>query len=109
MSTTHGRGRASPDYTHDSAPNGTRLVQGQTCYRKRYADTLERIANEGVGIFYANSSIANNTINTIRNSGGIMTAADLANYTAIVRTPVNITYRSVRVDAPFWPLLTRTI
>lgn len=66
-------------------------------YRKRYADTLERIANEGADIFYAsNSSIAQNIISTIHNNSyrpGIMTLEDLANYTAIVREPLNITYR----------------
>lgn len=26
------------------APNGTALVEGDICYRKRYADTLEKIS-----------------------------------------------------------------
>lgn len=80
------------------------MKQGDICYRRKYADTLERIANEGIDIFYGNSSIANNTIATIQNSNqGIMTLADLANYTAIIRTPVNITYRNRRIFSTVAP------
>ena len=58
----------------------------------------ETIANGGASVFYENSSIADNIISTIQNNSlhpGIMTLADLANYSAIVREPLNITYRQV--------------
>lgn len=45
-------------------------------------------------MFYANSTIASNTIAKIRQTGGIMTAEDLAGYEAIVRKPGMIEYRS---------------
>src|SRR5690348_10331441 len=36
-----------PTWALDFAPNGTRVGLGDTITRKRYADTLETIANEG--------------------------------------------------------------
>ena len=75
------------------APNGTVVGLGDICYRKRSANTLERIADEGPDVFYGNSSIATNTLETIRQTGGIMTEADLLGYRTIVRVPSNITYR----------------
>ncbi len=41
-----------PVWTEDFAPNGTLLKLGDTITRKRYANTLEILANEGIGTFY---------------------------------------------------------
>ncbi|KAJ4480098.1 gamma-glutamyltranspeptidase [Lentinula aciculospora] len=84
------------------APNGTVLVEGDTCYRKRYADTLETIAKQGANAFYT-GNIAINTASTIYQNNGIMTTDDLAGYTAIVRQPRNITYRDTRIFSTVAP------
>ncbi|KAM0745866.1 gamma-glutamyltranspeptidase [Meredithblackwellia eburnea MCA 4105] len=86
-------------YTH---PNGSLLVQGDTCYRKRYADTLEKISWYGPDFFYTNET-AINTAAAAYARGGILTTKDLANYTAIVREPVNITYRNSRIFSTVAP------
>ncbi|TDZ59741.1 Glutathione hydrolase proenzyme [Colletotrichum trifolii] len=87
-----------PAWARDFAPNGTRVVLGQTMYRKRYADTLEVIANEGVEAFYT-GSIANSTIQTLKATGGIMTLEDLRNYTVAVREVSQIKYRGYKLTA----------
>ncbi|KAJ7203621.1 gamma-glutamyltranspeptidase [Mycena pura] len=75
------------------APNGTLARLGDTIYRKRYATTLETIAEHGADVFY-NGSIANTSSKAALNAGGILSTADLAGYKAILRTPRNITYRN---------------
>ncbi|KAJ3714928.1 gamma-glutamyltranspeptidase [Lentinula guzmanii] len=84
------------------APNGTVLVEGDICYRKRYANTLEKIAKYGVDTFYT-GSIAENIVSVVNSNHGIMTIDDLASYAAIVRQPQNISYRNTRVFSTVAP------
>lgn len=80
----------------DFAPNGTRLGLGDVMTRKRYANTLESIAEKGPTAFYT-GAIANATIVALQKSNGTMALSDLANYTVTIRTPSNITYRGFRI------------
>ncbi|SCZ95106.1 BZ3500_MvSof-1268-A1-R1_Chr11-3g03607 [Microbotryum saponariae] len=84
------------------APNGTLLVEGDTVYRKTYANTLEQVSWYGANRFYY-GNIAKRTVQAIRAAGGIMTMQDMGNYKAIVRTPVNITYRGARIFSTVAP------
>ena len=81
-----------PDWAIDFAPNGTLVGVGDIMTRKRYGDTLEAIACYGLDVFYS-GPIANATIQTLHRAGGIMTLADLQNYTVAIREPLKITYR----------------
>ncbi|KAF9021815.1 gamma-glutamyltranspeptidase [Hymenopellis radicata] len=83
---------ADPLWAETYAPNGTLARKGSTLYRKRYAKTLETLALHGADAFYK-GPLAERTSTAARAAGGILTPADLANYTAIVRSPNNITYR----------------
>ena len=83
---------SDPNFAATYAPNGTTLKKGDTCYRPNLADTLELIANEGVEAFYS-GKLAQGIVDTTSKTGGIMTLDDLAGYEAIIRQPVNITYR----------------
>ncbi|KAK7510742.1 gamma-glutamyltransferase [Phyllosticta citriasiana] len=85
-----------PNWAVDFAPNGTRLGLNDTITRKRYADTLEVIANEGVDAFYT-GAIANATISAVKKAGGIMTLEDLANYTISTPDPLSITYNGYKL------------
>jgi gamma-glutamyltranspeptidase/glutathione hydrolase len=87
-----------PTWAIDFAPNGTRLGLGDTMTRKRYADTLETIANHGVGAFYE-GPIANATIAALRKANGTMTLQDLKNYTVAIRDPVAINYKGYKVTS----------
>ncbi|KAH7319103.1 putative gamma-glutamyltranspeptidase 1 [Rhexocercosporidium sp. MPI-PUGE-AT-0058] len=80
----------------DFAPNGTRLGLGDTMTRKRYADALECIANEGPDAYY-HGWIAATIIKALQASNGTMSLSDLANYTAEIRPTSNITYRGFKI------------
>jgi len=80
----------------DFAPNGTRLGLGDVMTRKRYANTLEVIAEDGPDAFYK-GAIANATITALQKSNGTMTLSDLANYSVEIRDPSSITYRGFKI------------
>ncbi|KDQ59696.1 hypothetical protein JAAARDRAFT_175189 [Jaapia argillacea MUCL 33604] len=84
------------------APNGTLLSLGDTVYRKRYANTLEKLSIYGADYFYK-GELAVNTAEAAYSRGGILNTSDLANYTAIVRKPSNITYRNHRIFSTVAP------
>ncbi|KAH8904853.1 gamma-glutamyltransferase 1 [Coniochaeta sp. PMI_546] len=87
-----------PTWAIDFAPRGHRVRLGETMTRKRYADTLEVIAEEGAGAFYT-GAIANATISALRKANGTMTLADLRNYTVAIRIPAQITYRGYKLSS----------
>lgn len=91
-----------PAWSLDFAPNGTRVALGDTMTRKRYANTLETISEEGALAFYT-GAIANATVTALQAADGIMTMEDLANYKVEIREPVSIDYRGHKltsVNAP---------
>lgn len=88
----------NPTWAIDFAPNGTRLGLGDMITRKRYADTLETIAQKGANAFYT-GAIANATINALRAANGTMTLTDLANYTVAIRPPAEINYRGYKLKS----------
>lgn len=87
-----------PSWAIDFAPNGTVVQLGQTLTRKRYADTLETISNEGASAFYE-GAIAEATIAAIQAANGTMTLQDLANYSIELRDPVSIDYRGYKLTS----------
>ncbi|ORX96075.1 gamma-glutamyltranspeptidase-like protein [Clohesyomyces aquaticus] len=82
-----------PEFAMDFAPKGRLLRLNETITRKRYANTLETIAQEGPDAFY-NGPIAESTIRALQSTNGTMTLADLQNYTVAIRKPSTITYRN---------------
>jgi gamma-glutamyltranspeptidase/glutathione hydrolase len=82
----------------DFAPNGTLVKLNDTMTRKRYANTLENIAEYGPDAYYT-GAIANATIAALQKSNGTMTLADLANYTVELRPTSNITYRGYKLHS----------
>jgi len=86
----------NPTWALDFAPNGTLVKLNDTIYRKRYANTLETIAEFGPDVFYT-GAIAETTIATLQANNGTMTLEDLANYTVAIREPAEIEYRGFKV------------
>jgi gamma-glutamyltranspeptidase / glutathione hydrolase len=82
----------------DFAPQGRRIQLGESVTRKRYADTLELIADNGPDAFYT-GAIANATIQALAKHGGIMTLDDLGNYEVAIREPAQIDYRGYKITA----------
>ena len=87
-----------PSFAIDFAPNGTLKGLGDIITRKRYADTLETIAEHGAATFY-NGPIANATIQALKATNGSMTLKDLKNYKVKIRKPAQITYRNYKLTA----------
>ena len=87
-----------PTWAIDFAPHGYRVKLGETMTRKRYADTLEVISQEGAEAFYS-GAIANATIAALQKANGTMTLEDLANYTVAIREPAQITYRGYKLTS----------
>lgn len=87
-----------PSWAIDFAPRGCRVKLGETMTRKRYADTLETIANEGADAFYT-GAIAKATVAALQAKNGTMTLQDLKNYTVALRKPAHINYRGYRLAA----------
>lgn len=85
-----------PTWAIDFAPNGTRLGLGDRITRKRYAATLETIAEHGADAFYS-GAIAKTFIDYLQANNGTMTLDDLAKYTVALRNPMNITYRDYKI------------
>ncbi|KAL5615140.1 hypothetical protein BROUX41_005198 [Berkeleyomyces rouxiae] len=82
-----------PVWAEDFAPNGTLLTFGETMTRKRYADTLEKIALEGPDAFYI-GAIAESMVNTVNSSNGTLTLQDLEDYRVEIRKPLSVQYRN---------------
>ena len=92
----------NPDWVIDFAPNGTRLGAGGRITRKRYANTLEKIAVEGPDAFYE-GPMAEFMIAALQKTNGTMTMQDLKNFTVAIRKPIEIEYRGYKLhscDAP---------
>jgi gamma-glutamyltranspeptidase/glutathione hydrolase len=85
-----------PTWAIDFAPKGKLLQLGDTITRRRYADTLETIAQRGPDAFYT-GPIAEATIRKLHQTGGTMKLEDLKNYTAAIRAPASISYRDYRI------------
>ena len=91
-----------PSWAIDFAPNGTKLAAGEWMTRKRYAETLEQIAEHGPDAFYTDS-IAEATIAALQKANGTMTLADLKAYAVAIRKPAEITYRNFKLTAASAP------
>ncbi|OTA96310.1 hypothetical protein M434DRAFT_392971 [Hypoxylon sp. CO27-5] len=81
-----------PSWAQDFAPDGTLVKLGDTMTRKRYAETLQQVAEHGADVFYT-GPIAEATVRYIQQNNGTMTLEDMSSYEAIIREPVSISYR----------------
>lgn len=80
-----------PLWAQDFAPHGTLVKLGDLMTRKRYAETLQRVAEYGADEFYT-GAMANATVAAVQAQNGTMTLDDLASYQVIVRKPISTTY-----------------
>ncbi|PHH71281.1 hypothetical protein CDD82_6606 [Ophiocordyceps australis] len=87
-----------PAWAVDFAPQGKRVQKADIMTRKRYANTLEDIANYGVDVFYT-GAMAKATVAAVQARNGIMTMADLANYTVKHREAVHVEYRGHKLTS----------
>jgi gamma-glutamyltranspeptidase/glutathione hydrolase len=75
---------------------------GDTIYNKMYANTLREIMNKGADGFYK-GKVAEDMIETISKSGGIMTMEDLSEYQSVWRDPVRFKYKGYDIISMSFP------
>ncbi|WAR01462.1 GGT1-like protein [Mya arenaria] len=85
-------GRFFPDYPNLSnlltnPATNSHYKEGDIMKAPKLGKTLETIAEEGPDAFYT-GSLSQDIVADIREAGGIITAEDLANYTALVEEPL---------------------
>lgn len=86
----------------DFAPNGKLLKVNDTITRRRFADTLEIIAQRGPSAFYE-GPIAEATIRAVQAANGTMTLEDLKNYSVAIREPVATKYGDYKLRSSSLP------
>jgi gamma-glutamyltranspeptidase / glutathione hydrolase len=87
---------ATPEARRLFMPEGHSPRPGDRHCDPALADTLERLAAEGPAPFYT-GDVAAAVCDWIADRGGLLTAADLAAYEAVARTPVQVGYRGQTV------------
>ncbi len=75
-----------------SRADGTSLQEGDRLVQADLATTLSLIAKQGPRGFYE-GPVAEKIASAVRDAGGIMTADDLKSYSAVIRAPVEGSYR----------------
>ena len=75
---------------------------GDTIFNKMYANTLREIMNKGTDGFYK-GKVAEDMIETISQSGGIMTMEDLSEYQSVWREPVRFKYKEYDIISMSFP------
>lgn len=75
-----------------SHPDGTSLGEGDRLVQSDLAETLSAVATQGPRGFYE-GPVADKLARAVSDAGGVMTAADLKSYSAVIRTPIRGTYR----------------
>ena len=75
---------------------------GDTIFNKMYANTLREIMNKGNDGFYK-GKVAEDMIETISQSGGIMTMEDLSEYQSVWRDPVRFKYKGYDIISMSFP------
>lgn len=77
------------------APGGVTLQHGQVLKRPALASTLEQLGRDGFLAFYRTTpgAIGDEIVRTVREGGGVLSAADLSAYRPVVRTPLTGQYR----------------
>jgi gamma-glutamyltranspeptidase/glutathione hydrolase len=79
-------------------PNGEPPIKGSVWRNGDLANVLRRIADKGAPGFYEGPT-ADAIIAQMKADGGLMSMADLKGYQAKWRTPIEFTYRGLRVTA----------
>ncbi|MGD2052068.1 MAG: gamma-glutamyltransferase, partial [Acidimicrobiia bacterium] len=79
-------------------PDGTHMVAGDTVHVPHLADSLRLIGTEGTDALYR-GELGAKIVDAVQSGGGLLTRRDLAEYEAMVRSPI-------RVDIDEWAVAT---
>ncbi|KAG5659308.1 hypothetical protein KAF25_000510 [Fusarium avenaceum] len=85
-----------PSWAEDFTKNGQLIAEGEKMTRRRYAQTLQAIADHGADVFYT-GPFAESMVKTIQDSNGTITLDDYKNYEAISREVLQTEYKDYNV------------
>ncbi|KAF4972559.1 hypothetical protein FSARC_906 [Fusarium sarcochroum] len=85
-----------PSWAEDFTRNGQLIPEGGRMTRRRYARTLQAIADHGADVFYT-GPLAESMVNTIQESNGTITLEDYKNYEVISREVLHTEYKGYDV------------
>ena len=88
--------RAGADAAGIFLRDGELPAEGELIRQPDLADTLRRLAEQGLAGFYAGETAAR-LVDGVRSAGGIWTLEDLAGYAVVERSPVVLEYRDARI------------
>jgi len=86
----------NPDWNAIFAPDGVLLREGEIIRRTNLSRTLDVIAREGSDGFYK-GAVADSLVRKVRSAGGVLSHADLVNYSVKVLPALRGSYRGKRV------------
>ncbi|MEE3259830.1 MAG: gamma-glutamyltransferase family protein [Candidatus Latescibacterota bacterium] len=99
---------AAPDLLRFKTGGETYLLDGQApqpgevVVQKDLAETFRKVAAEGPDIYYK-GAIADAITRYMEQTGGLLTSADLADFTPAIVDPISIDYRGRQIFAPPLP------
>ena len=73
-----------------------KYYEGDTIKNIKFAETLSKISKFGPEVFYG-GEIGEMIVNSVKNTGGIMTLNDLENYKSIWRYPIKFKYKDLEI------------
>ncbi|KAK2671873.1 hypothetical protein RAB80_011952 [Fusarium oxysporum f. sp. vasinfectum] len=85
-----------PSWAEDFTRNGQLIPEGEKMTRRRYARTLQAIAEHGADAFYT-GAFAESMVKTIQETNGTITLDDYKNYDVISREVLHTEYKGYDV------------
>jgi gamma-glutamyltranspeptidase/glutathione hydrolase/leukotriene-C4 hydrolase len=79
------------------APEGVWLKEGDTIYRKKYAQTLRDIGASGNASYFYDGQFMKRMVEELKENGAILEEEDFLNYTAMEREPVESEFDGLRI------------
>lgn len=92
----------NPDFADIYLNNGKPMKEGDIIKNKLLADTLEKLAEQGMEGFYK-GELAGEIVNGLQNGNNLITLDDMSKYRAIERVPIQTSYHGYNIIVPSMP------
>ncbi len=92
----------NPDFADVYLNNGKPIKEGEIIKNKLLADTLQKLAEQGIEGFY-NGELADKVVNGLQSGNNLITLNDMSKYRAIERVPIQTSYYGYNIIVPSMP------
>ncbi|WP_159441949.1 gamma-glutamyltransferase [Clostridium sp. Marseille-P2415] len=92
----------NPDFANVYLNNGKLIKEGDIIKNELLANTLQKIAEQGIDGFY-NGELARNIVNGLQAENNLITLNDMSNYRSIEREPIQTSYHGYNIIVPSMP------